>query len=150
MAKPFRTLYVPQSQPPLISTRKTVLHKKDKGSQRVARFECQRAQRGLFSNIGAVGPGQVQRPGSLHAGAISASRSVLRRSRTVMAARICSRGDLPLRPQLYAFARLMPCRARNTVRSPALTSPDTVHSRAATLIGSKRSADQKVSSPIRC
>ena len=33
---------------------------------------------------------------------------------------------------------------------PAFKSADTVHSRKATLRGSKRSADQKVSSPIRC
>ena len=52
--------------------------------------------------------------------------------------------------QLNAFARSMCCRARNTVRSPAFTSADTVHSRNATLRGSMRSADQNVSSPIRC
>src|SRR6516162_7581844 len=52
--------------------------------------------------------------------------------------------------QLYAFARLICCRARKTVRSPAFTSDDTVHSRKATLRESMRSADQKVSSPIRC
>jgi hypothetical protein len=42
------------------------------------------------------------------------------------------------------------CRARKTVRSPAAISDDTVHSRKATLRGSMRRADQKVSSPIRC
>jgi hypothetical protein len=45
---------------------------------------------------------------------------------------------------------LICCRARKTVRSPASTSDDIVHSRKATLRGSKRSADQKVSSPTRC
>src|SRR5215475_7390175 len=52
--------------------------------------------------------------------------------------------------QRHAFARSMCCRARKTVRSPTLRSSDTVHNRKATLIGSKRSADQKVSSPTRC
>ena len=52
--------------------------------------------------------------------------------------------------QPYGFVRLICCRARKTVRSPASTSADTVHSRKATLRGSIRSADQKVSSPIRC
>ena len=50
----------------------------------------------------------------------------------------------------YAFAKLMCCRARKTMRSPAWTSADTVHSRKATLRGSMRSADQKLGSPIRC
>src|SRR6266481_3709340 len=52
--------------------------------------------------------------------------------------------------QPYGFVRWICCRARKTVRSPASTSADTVHSRKATLRGSIRSADQKVSSPIRC
>src|SRR6516165_5375949 len=51
---------------------------------------------------------------------------------------------------IRALARSICCRARKTVRSPALISADTVHSRNATLIGSMRSVDQKVSSPIRC
>src|SRR5712671_229480 len=50
--------------------------------------------------------------------------------------------------QPYGFVRWICCRARKTVRSPASTSADTVHSRKATLRGSIRSADQKVSSPI--
>jgi hypothetical protein len=45
---------------------------------------------------------------------------------------------------------LILCRARNTVRSPASASADIVHSRKATLRGSMRSVDQKVSSPTRC
>jgi hypothetical protein len=48
-----------------------------------------------------------------------------------------------------AFPRSMCCRARNTVRSPAFRSAETVHSRKATFRGSIRSADQNVSSPIR-
>jgi hypothetical protein len=52
--------------------------------------------------------------------------------------------------QPYAFARTICCRARKTVRSPASRSPHKVHSREATLRGSMRSADQKVSSPTRC
>jgi hypothetical protein len=52
--------------------------------------------------------------------------------------------------ELYAFARLMCCRARKTMRSPALRSADIVHRRNDTLRGSTRSADQKESSPIRC
>jgi hypothetical protein len=52
--------------------------------------------------------------------------------------------------RLYAFQRSICCRARKTVRSPAGISDDTVHSRKATLSGSMRSADQKLSSPIRC
>jgi hypothetical protein len=51
---------------------------------------------------------------------------------------------------LYAFQRSICCRARKTVRSPAAISDDMVHSRKATFRGSMRSADQKVSSPIRC
>jgi hypothetical protein len=51
---------------------------------------------------------------------------------------------------LYAFQRSICWRARKTVRSPAAISDDTVHSRKATLSGSMLSADQKVSSPIRC
>ena len=56
----------------------------------------------------------------------------------------------PCLSQRYAFARSIRCRARKTVRSPASTSADIVHRRKATLTGSMRSADQKVSSPIRC
>src|SRR5215471_4245549 len=52
--------------------------------------------------------------------------------------------------QPYAFARLICCRARKTMRSPAFISADTVHRRKDTLRGSTRSADQKESSPTRC
>jgi len=48
------------------------------------------------------------------------------------------------------LARSMLWRARKTVRSPASTSADIVHNRKATLTGSRRRVDQKVSSPTRC
>ena len=41
------------------------------------------------------------------------------------------------------FARSIRCRARKTVRAPAFSSPDQIHSRNDTLRGSMRSADQK-------
>jgi hypothetical protein len=52
--------------------------------------------------------------------------------------------------QLYAFVRSICCRARKTILSPALMSPDTVHRRKATLSGSMRTALQNVSSPNWC
>ena len=52
--------------------------------------------------------------------------------------------------QPYGFAKSICCRARNTVRSPASRSAEMIHSRKATLRGSMRSADQKLSSPTRC
>jgi len=66
----------------------------------------------------------------------------------MLAVRICS-GDMVV-SQPYAFARLICCRARKTMRSPASISADTVHDRKATLRESMRGAYQKVSSPTRC
>jgi hypothetical protein len=55
-----------------------------------------------------------------------------------------------VRSQLYAFVRSICCRARKTILSPALISPDTVHRRKATLSGSMRTVLQNVSSPNWC
>ena len=74
------------------------------------------------------------------------TRPIMAQQSLMPALKICPGGM----GQLYAFARLICCRARNTVRSPAFTSADTVHNRQAKLRGSMRRADQKVSSPIRC
>jgi hypothetical protein len=52
--------------------------------------------------------------------------------------------------QLLAFIKSICWRARKTILSPALVSPDTVHKRPDTLSGSIRSTLQNVSSPNRC
>ena len=48
------------------------------------------------------------------------------------------------------FIKSIRCRARKTILSPALISPDTVHRRKATLSGSMRRVLQNVSSPNWC
>jgi|SRR5271165_4491913 len=49
-----------------------------------------------------------------------------------------------------SFIKSICWRARNTILSPALISPDTVHNRKATLSGSMRRTPQNVSSPNWC
>jgi len=59
-------------------------------------------------------------------------------------------GDVTVRRSTIYFIRLICWRARKTILSPALISPDTVHKRKATLSGSTRRALQNVSSPNPC
>jgi hypothetical protein len=71
-------------------------------------------------------------------------------SPTVAAAGVEGFGGIRCVSQLCAFVRSICCRARKTILSPALMSPDTVHRRKATLSGSMRTVLQNVSSPNWC
>ena len=116
------------------------------------RLECLERARARWVRVFRDCGGPVRRGSVKNSGlrATSGSHLVLRRSGPFSGAKLCSRRGVSCGSQAYAFARFICCRARNTVRSPALTSGDIVQRRNATLRGSIRNPDQKVSSPTQC
>ena len=86
------------------------------------------------------------RRGDLHI--IGFEHSVQLRGTVRARLRICPRSTVRLSAICLRKIDLLP-RAKNGTLAGCI-SADTVHRRSATLTGSMRSADQKVSSPIRC